>query len=427
MRVSTSLLAQTAIDAMNEQRVKLSLSQMQVSTGRKIIAPADDPYNSGRALYLTETVSIISQYTENSTFAQIRNQLEEGTLDAAVSAVQRIRELAVYANNDTHSVESRKSIREEVIRLRDQILSLANTTDSANEFLFAGYQGNTKPFIKDGFGNVQYFGDDGQRYLQVGSATEIAAGDPGSGVFVNIRNGNGTFQTQEDAANTGTGIIDTGTVIGSYVPGNYTIGFMSPTAPTPGPNNPNEYYVLDSNGLIIEPAASVGMTEVAFLGSGNPGIPYPDASVIQGLDTLGMQVMVEGDPAPGDKFYLTPSSNQSLFNTIQNFLNTLISPQTSEPDSAHFHNAMNRVLADLDQGLNNLTDIRARIGARLRIVDRQVEINETYQLQMKTTLSSIEDVDYAEAITRMNLEMVGLQAAQQSYSKIQNLSLFNYI
>ena len=433
MRVSTSYLALVSIDAMNTQRTKLSRSQMQVSTGERLTAPADDPYNAGRILDMDESISVISQYTENSTFAEVRNSLEEGTLDAVMIALQRLRELAVYANNDTHNFESRKSIQEEAILIREQIISLANTRDSANEFLFSGYQGNTKPFDKDPAGNVLYLGDDGQRFLKIGSSTEVAAGDDGAGTFMEIKNGNGVFQTREDPANAGSGIIETGTVTGTYVPGNYTIKFLPSTNPAPTPTDPMEYYVLDTANNVIVPAWAVGSAEAAFLGGlawpGNTGVPYPEPAVIQGLDALGIQTVIHGEPsgAPSDAFYITPSQNRSVFDIAQDFINALVSPQTADKDKAYFHNSVNRVLADIDQVMDNVNNVRARIGARLHTIDKQGDINESYELQIKTTLSSIKDIDYAEAITRMNLEMVGLQAAQQSYANIQNLSLFNYI
>lgn len=71
--------------------------------------------------------------------------------------------------------------------------------------------------------------------------------------------------------------------------------------------------------------------------------------------------------------------------------------------------------------------MRAGAGARLNALDNQAEINADYQLQLQTTLSEVQDLDYAEAISRFELQLVALQAAQQSFSRISGLSLFNFL
>ena len=73
--------------------------------------------------------------------------------------------------------------------------------------------------------------------------------------------------------------------------------------------------------------------------------------------------------------------------------------------------------------------ISARPGMGLVVgqVDSQRELNDSFDLQLQETLSEIQDLDYAEAISRLNLELTALQAAQQAYVKVQGLSLFNYL
>jgi len=145
------------------------------------------------------------------------------------------------------------------------------------------------------------------------------------------------------------------------------------------------------------------------------------------LNIKGTPTAEAGPPLRQDSFTISPSNNQSMFSTIQNLINTLGMQQQGTADLSEFHNAMNRNIVDLDQSLGNLLDIRASIGARLNTLDKQVEINETFSLQLNTTLSEIQDLDYSEAVTRLNLQLVGLQAAQNAYTKVQGLSLFNFL
>ena len=63
----------------------------------------------------------------------------------------------------------------------------------------------------------------------------------------------------------------------------------------------------------------------------------------------------------------------------------------------------------------------------MNALDRQESTNDDYILDMQTTKSDIGDLDYAEAISQFNLQNISLQAAQQAYTRVQNLSLFNYL
>lgn len=452
MRISTPLMSSQALESMLKQQGNLSKTQLQISMGKRMLSPADDPYNSSRSLDLGETVAINDQYQINAGHAENRLTLEEGTLEAVNNALQRIRELAITGNNDSQTVESRSFIAAEVEKLYDQLLALANTTDANNEYLFAGYSGKTKPFVPDASGTVQYYGDDGQRFLRVGPSTDIPVGDSGDQVFRFVHNGNGTFTAVENASNTGTGIVDPGSVVGTYIPDTFTVKFLEPTIQPAAPTDPKEYYVLNSLGEVIvagsgvaAPGTNLYPTEAAFLAAvtaGPPptdtGVAYEDGAAVTGLDQYGIQVYISGEPVgdpsgaglpgvPGDQFIIAPSQNQDVFTTVKNMTTALTGPQTTDAERAHFHNAMNRVVADLDQGMGRILEMRAKVGARLNTVSKQVDTNDSFNLQMQKTLSQIQDLDYADAITKLNLQLLGLQTSQQSYAKIQGLSLFNYL
>jgi len=84
-------------------------------------------------------------------------------------------------------------------------------------------------------------------------------------------------------------------------------------------------------------------------------------------------------------------------------------------------------LGELDVMLQGLTSAQATIGSGLKGIDQQQSVIEDTVLNIKTTLSSVEDLDYASAITKMNQQMLSLEAAQSSFAKISQLNLFNYI
>lgn len=401
MRISTHQLQQQGINSMLEQQGKLSKTQLQVSTGRRILTPADDPAAASQVLGLTQQKEVTAQYQANADAARARLSLEESALVGVGDLLQRVRELAVQANNAPLSNSDRASIAQEVRQRLDELLSLANTKDGNNEYLFAGYQGLTQAFAPNAAGNFDYNGDEGQRYLQIGPNRQVAVGDSGTSVFRTIRNGNGIFTTQENAANTGTGIINPGTVNGTFVPDTYTLAFIQVL-----PTDPVTYTVTGVTSGLVASGTYINGSSISF---------------------NGVQTSVTGTPTNGDNFSVTPSANQDIFATVQNFalgLETAISTPTGQ---AHFNNTMNRTLINLDRSLDNVIDIRTRVGSRLNAIDAQKDFNDSFKLQLQETLSNLQDLDYAEAVSRLNLQITGLQAAQQSFVKIQGLSLFNFL
>jgi len=89
--------------------------------------------------------------------------------------------------------------------------------------------------------------------------------------------------------------------------------------------------------------------------------------------------------------------------------------------------AMQRGVGEMDNLLNGVSLARANIGTDLNVVEQQTQAIDETKLTLKTTLSNVEDLDMAEAITKMNKQMLSLEASQSSFAKITQLNLFNYI
>ena len=83
-------------------------------------------------------------------------------------------------------------------------------------------------------------------------------------------------------------------------------------------------------------------------------------------------------------------------------------------------------MLDIDQALGNILEVRTRVGSRLAAIEDQADANSAFALSMQTALADLEDLDYAEAISRLGAQSTTLEAAQKSYVLTQQLSLFNY-
>ncbi|MDH4046647.1 MAG: flagellin, partial [Gammaproteobacteria bacterium] len=86
----------------------------------------------------------------------------------------------------------------------------------------------------------------------------------------------------------------------------------------------------------------------------------------------------------------------------------------------------NGSILGLDQALGKILDVRTQVGSRLSAIESQGDSNSAFALTVQDTLAQLEDLDYAEALSRLSLQMTTLEAAQQSFIRTQQLSLFNY-
>lgn len=156
----------------------------------------------------------------------------------------------------------------------------------------------------------------------------------------------------------------------------------------------------------------------AVVPDGSGGYLY-DGDAGQRLVQVGPERQVAmGDPASA--FYDNLSAAAGGTTSITDVLGSLASVLEAGTASQD-------TLTDLSTAIESVSNTRAQIGARLNTVDAQTAANDAAIVALETNRSQLEDLDYAEAVSRLNLQLVALQAAQQSFAKIQGLSLFNYL
>ena len=90
-------------------------------------------------------------------------------------------------------------------------------------------------------------------------------------------------------------------------------------------------------------------------------------------------------------------------------------------------NPQQSTLTDIDAAMDALLAVRADVGSRLRAVEEQRDINQSFGLVIEREQSDIVDLDYTEAVSRFNRELLAFQASEQVISKVQSLSLFNFL
>ena len=187
MRISTSWAQQTSVNSILDQQSRLNQTQLQLSTGKKILTPSDDPAAATRIIDLNQGIKQTEQYQSNINAARQRLTLEDGVLQNATDVLQRVNELGLQGLNATNSPSDRIAIAVEIEELNQQLVGLANTRNANGEYLFSGFKSATQPFSKDttvpNTGAYIYAGDAKQRLIQIDSDRQIADGDYGSNVF----------------------------------------------------------------------------------------------------------------------------------------------------------------------------------------------------------------------------------------------------
>jgi flagellar hook-associated protein 3 FlgL len=202
MRVSTSQIYSIVNIGMSNAQTAINKTQEQMSTGKRVLSPADDPVAATTILQLNAELSRVQQYTKNIDSGSNSLNLEETALQSVVSLIQRMQELAVYAGNTAVLTRNDyQALASEVESRTQELLNLQNTRNASGQYIFSGYQGSTQSFIDIGGGNYKYQGDDGQLRIQASATVTVGVSDSGKRIFVDVPSGNNTINTSANPIN----------------------------------------------------------------------------------------------------------------------------------------------------------------------------------------------------------------------------------
>ena len=404
MRISTKTIYENATTQLNSLQSQMARTQTQLATNKRNLTAADDPIASARALEVTQSQSLNTQYSTNRSNAGSSLSLVESALTNGSDLVMDVQTLVVQAGNGTLSKSDRLQIATEIEGRMQDLLGIANTADGSGGYLFSGYKGTTIPFVQTDSG-ATYQGDQGQRKLQVGSSRSIAISDSGSSIFENNRTGNGSYQTRMVDGNTGGAVAGSGSVTDArqLTGHNYTLEFKVD-------NGTTTYSVTDTSAsphrAVMSDEPFVGGKQIAFEGT---------------------SFTITGAPANGDKFEVKPSEKESIFTTMTNLVNALRDSGEDNTALATLSNKLSTASEGLKSSLDNILTVRASVGSRMKELDYLEDQGSDLNIQYKGTLSKLQDLDIVKAISDYATQQTTLEAAQKSFKTMSSLSLFNYI
>jgi flagellar hook-associated protein 3 FlgL len=435
IRVATSTLFAQGVFNLQTRQAELVKLQDQIATGRRVRTPSDDPVSAARSLEVEQSRAVNEQYIRNSDSAVSALSESENILTSVTLLLQDVKTIAVNAGDGALSDRELRTLADDLRARRQELIGLANATDGNGQYLFSGYRGSTRPFSETAPGVVSYAGDQGARLIQISASRQVAISDAGSDVFQTIKNGNTTFATAAGAANLGTGIVSPGTVTDPVAwnaagnPADFSVVFHVDSTVNPPVTT---YDIIDNvNNVSLTtgaaPAAGPYLRTYSENGTISLSRQVPPDTNPAAFD-FGAELSIQGQPASGDRFTVRASTNEDLFETLQNLITAL---ETAAPAGATgnvaLSNRLNTALSNLDNGLDNLLRVRAAIGARLREVEATQSSQGDLVVQYDAALSKLRDLDYAAAITDLTRNQFTYEAAQQSFIRVQSLSLFNLL
>ncbi len=303
MRISTNTIYQsglTKINTLQSEQIKL---QQQISTGRRIGSPSEDPIASARALEISSAQAVNTKFADTRQTAQLKLNTLESNLDSVTSLLVATQSTLVAAGNGAYSDQQRGYIATELKGSLEALISLANSKDASGNYLYAGFQTSTQPFTASATG-ASYAGDSNQQLLQVDSQRQMEVNASGDNVF--------------------------------------------------------------------------------------------------------------------------QTAGNDVFATMSNLVTLLNTPLTAATQAA-FTSGLATAMSQMQGATDNVLNVRASVGSKLKEIDALDTAGSDRALQYSKSLSELQDLDYASALSDLSKNQMIMEAAQKSFVTVTGLSLFKLL
>ncbi len=410
-RVSTANQYDTALRNIGQRHTSLSNLQENLTSGKRVVRPSDDPVSAAQAERAINRLSRIQ--TEQRALETQRNAIAqaESALGDAIGLMQNFRELTVSAGSGTLTPNDRATIANQLQGLREQIVEVANRKDTNGVPLLGALGSALAPFLGPLTSTPDYdFA--GLRGQTSSTGVTIPGTLDGDSAFMFNPQRDGVYNAAVSAipntrqlTTSAVTPVDKTLVTGD----NYTITFsaVGPGA-TPGTSTAT-YTLTNTTTGVASPAVTV------------PDYPSDKPLTIAMTDVPGLSFNITGNPANGDTITLQPSP--SMFSTLDSAIRDI----RSAPNSNAAIQAVGQALGNMGIGLERLHNMRGYAGELLNRADRITGDQEKRSIQLEGDRSRAEDLDMIKGISDFQNQQVGYEAALKSYAQVQKLSLFNFI
>ena len=450
-RLGSANAYDNALRNLQTRQTSLANLQENLTSGKKITSPADDPTGAAQAERAMNRIARIA--TDQRALESQRNAIlaAESTLGDITDALQNFRELVVSAGNGTHTPAERTTIAGQLTGLKEQILSLANAKDSNGLPLFAALGSALAPFVGPQSAPPDYTFDglpgqsaagayaipftlDGEAAFMNQPARDavfnISVGNTTTGVIPNDR-----ALVTDNMAVTSLATVASTAALAQATPGapdypTYTVSFTALDSTTTPGTTTVTYDITESplvsgalNPIVGGATASYKTGEASKIAiTGIPGLSFNIIGTPPSTDkNAAPSTVIVGSPAVGDTITVTPK--RSVFSV----LDTAITDIGTAGNKNAATQAVSQALHNIDISMSRVSAIRGQAGDLLGRADRITATNDKRNVEQEGNRSRAEDLDMIKGVSDFQNQQTGYQAALQSYAQVQKLSLFNFI
>ncbi|MGC4394842.1 flagellar hook-associated protein FlgL [Hydrogenophaga sp. T2] len=403
-RIATSNQYDRTVAQLGMRQTELARQQERMSTGKQVLKASDDP--------VAATLNEASRNRSSRLEADLRalnasrtslQQAESGLAESGELMI-KVKELLVSAGNGSYTDAERADIARQLEGLREQLITVANRTDSSGRTLYGGLGGNSVPF-------VDVYSPSGNGVVFQGLRGQPAPGDnslpqtlDGNAIWMRVPQGNGSFTLSVPTSNTGS--VTT------------SLGEVTNTAALTGDNYRVDFAVV------------AGVTQYTLTNTttgtpvpGHVGVPYVSGATI---NADGLSFSMTGEPDAGDRVDLAANTGPtSVFGVIENAVAAL---RYNGPGEQTFRTQeLGRAMTEMESSLDSVLLARGRVGEWLNRADSQETLMKDRVVDLETEQSRLTDLDPVKGISDFQKQQLALDAAIKSYAQVQRLSLFNQI
>jgi flagellar hook-associated protein 3 FlgL len=417
MRISTNEFLLGSLADLMQQQNNVNQLNREIATGQTLLSAADDPGGAGQVVGLTNQVGTLAYDTANGQAAKATLQSGVSTLQQVTNLLVQLRQTAVAAANGGTNQSDRQANITAAQSLLQQLVQLGNTQGANGGYLFAGSRSNAQSFSQLPNGQVVFNGDAGSNQVTIAPSLNVAASISGQNIFMNVPAGTDGIAVAASGGNTGgayvvaQGVTSQSQVSAAAVAGTqYDISFS-------GSGSSLTYQVTSGHGL---PGSSGYTATSGIVASG---------SYAAGSDVVfgGIQVQVSGTPAAGDSFAVQPGATTSLFQTVQDLITALGMPQSTSAQASQSQQALQNVIASLNGAQTSVFAAQGALGSNLAEIQSVQTQTSAQSADANSAISNLQSASLPQVLANYSEAVTALQAAQLSFAKVQNLTLFQYL
>jgi len=415
MTISTSLFFSKAVSLMSQNQTDLAAMQEKVATGKEIVRASDGVDKALNISRLKANIGKLEAYEESLNLVGDRLRIEESYLQGTSDTLTEIKTLVIQGANATYDTGDREVIALQINELINEIQSLANGTDASGNYVFGGTRTKTQPYQKDSAGIIRYQGDQVETAVNLTDTRESQIGRAGPDVYQSVFTGR-RLNVVEGIYDLNIGSISVGDALSLTIDGE-TFEYTAVTGDNAFSVAQHLHDEIQSRidlARFENFTVSLSGTSIQMVATDGVARDITKSSVKVSGGTAGqtVEVLPTQTPDPGRR------ERVEFFEALYSVVDRMrLGTQDEIQDTIDYLDQM------IDQSTLGLADIGVERGA----IDAEIELNQDLRATLKASLSSEEDLDYATAITELQAKMMALEAAQSSFAKISNLSVFNFL